>query len=85
MDVKDRGFELIQKHNSHTDGSDSIFFLEAYFNKVSMIAEADQGKNPEQIADIIIKMEAICDKLKVVSHYITQVRTLQALLIFKSN
>ena len=50
-----------------------------------MIAEADQGKNPEQIADIIIKMEAICDKLKVVSHYITQVRTLQALLIFKSN
>lgn len=66
---------MIKKHNTASDGSDSIFFLEAYFNTVSILAELEQGNDPVEVKEIISKMEALCEKHGVNSHYVPQAKT----------
>ena len=76
---------MIKNNNTASDGSESIFFLEAYFNSVSIQAELLQGDNPEQVKEIIGKMEAICEKNGIVSHYVSQARTQFAILTYYNN
>jgi len=58
--------------------------LEAYYDSVSILSETG-GCNTEQIKECITKMEAICTQNGVVSHYVTQAKTIYALDLFNQN
>lgn len=77
-------FAFIKRINA-TDSEDkeSIFLLEAYYDSISIYSEAGEGS--EKIRACIEKMETICEQQDVVSHYVTQAKTILAIDIFNDN
>jgi len=58
--------------------------LEAYFESVSILSETGSN-DTEKIKTYLIKMEAICAQNQVVSHFVTQAKTLLAIDLFNKN
>lgn len=63
---------------------ESLFMLEVYHERVSVMSETGEVTR-ESIKETMAKMEAICTKLGLVSHYLAQVKTLLALNTFNKN